>query len=247
MKKLRVIIVDDEKLARTYLADLLSPYEDLDLVAECADGFEAVKACAQFKPDVIFLDVQMPKLDGFEVLELLDPVPHVVFVTAFDDYAIDAFGVHAVDYLLKPFSPERLAQAIEHVRQRSSAPQQLQSLLDDRGADGRLLQRVAVRDGSAVHLIAVGDLDYVSAQDDYIELHSGQRSFLKHQTLTSLEKRLNPEDFVRIHRSTLVNLHKVERIEAWSKDSKIAIMKDGTRLRVSRSGYQKLRQSLDRD
>ncbi len=247
MKKLSVAIVDDEPLARDYLADLLSGYEDLELVAQCSDGFEAVKACAEFKPDLMFLDIQMPKLDGFEVLELVEPKPYVVFVTAYDEYALKAFGVHAVDYLLKPFSQQRLEQALEQVRQRYAKPQKLQGLLDDYGKKGDFLQRVALQDGSTVHIIAVGDLEYVSAQDDYVEFHSKNGSFLKHQTLSSLEKRLDPKDFVRIHRSTLVNLHKIDRIEPWGKDNKVAIMKDGTKLRVSRSGYRKLRNALERD
>lgn len=247
MSKLSVVIVDDERLAREYLADLLSKHEDMDVVAQCADGFQAVRACAELKPDVMFLDVQMPKLDGFEVLELLEPVPHVVFVTAYDEYAIKAFGVHAVDYLLKPFSPERLDETLVHLRKLSGQNQRIESLLQAPGRSEKPLRRIAVKDGPVVHLIPVADLDYVSAQDDYIELHSGDRSFLKHQTLSSLEKRLAPEDFVRIHRSTLVNLHKVERIEPWSRDSKVAVMSNGAQLRVSRSGYQKLKKALERD
>ncbi len=242
---LRTVIVDDEELARVYLRELLAEHADVQLVAECADGFAAVKACAAERPDLLLLDIQMPKLNGFEVLELVEPGPQVVFTTAYDQYALQAFEVHAVDYLLKPFAPERLAEALAAVRARRGAPPPAGELAAAARPEGQWLQRIAVRDGNAVQLIPVDALDHVAAQDDYIALHSRGRSHLKHQTLSSLAASLDPQRFVRIHRSSLVNLERIARIEPWTKDTWLAILHDGTRLSVSRSGYRRLRRLMD--
>ncbi len=240
----KAVIVDDEELARLFLKELLRPHSDIELVAECANGFEAVKAISETGPDLVFLDVQMPKLDGFEVLDLVQPVPAVVFVTAFDQYAMRAFDAHAVDYLLKPFSTDRFERALE--RAKSRIGQQIPAAELARGARpaDRPLERIVVKDGTRVHIIPIQTVDYVEAQDDYVAIHTGGRSYLKQQPIASLETQLDPSRFVRIHRSAILNLERLSRIEPYAKDSRIAILADGTRLPISRSGYARLMEAM---
>ena len=237
---MRAVIVDDEELARGYLREMLAAHPEIEIVAECANGFEAVKAIAETAPDLLFLDVQMPKLDGFEVLELIEArgpegTPAVIVVTAYDQYAMKAFDAHAVDYLLKPFSAERFERAVERAKAR---------LGERKSEPGQRPQRLAVRDGTRVHVIPIEKLDYAEAQDDYVALHSGGKSYLKQQTIGSLESLLAPARFVRIHRSAIVNLERVARIEPYAKESRVAILTDGTRLAVSRSGYARLLEAM---
>jgi len=238
---LRAVIVDDEELARGYLRELLQAHPEIEVVAECANGFEAVKAVAETSPDLLFLDVQMPKLDGFEVLELIDPGPAVVFVTAYDQYAIRAFDAQAADYLLKPFSQERFDRALERARLQISTrkPAPLAGLAAARDP-ARRPERIVVKDGTRVHVIPLDKLDYAEAQDDYVALHSAGKQYLKQQAIASLEAMLDPARFVRVHRSAIVNLERVTRIEPYGKESRIAILADGARLPVSRSGYARL-------
>jgi two-component system LytT family response regulator len=243
--RLRVAIVDDEAPARTLLREYLASHDDVEVVAECANGFEAVKAVAELDPDLLLLDVQMPKLDGFEVLELLERPVAVIFVTAYDEHALRAFEVHAVDYLLKPFSPERLARALgrarAHLGAAAVAPARLhEAARPDRGP----AQRVLVRDGSEVHVIAAADLDWARAVDDYVELHAGGRTLRKQQTLGELAARLDPQRFVRVHRSFLVSVERLARVELYAKDSRVVILRDGTKLPLSRAGYARLRELL---
>jgi two-component system LytT family response regulator len=240
---MRALIVDDEELARGLLREMLGAHEDIEIAGECANGFEAVKAAGQLKPDLLFLDVRMPKLDGFEVLELIDPAIAVVFVTAYDEYAMRAFDAHAVDYLLKPFSPERLEKALARARERLGRPDPA-ALAASARAPGEYLARIVVKDGASVHVIPVAKLDWVEAQDDYVCLHSGGKGYLKQQTIGSLEQGLDPARFVRIHRSHIVNIERVARLESYTKDTKIAILQDGSQLPVSRSGYGRLRELM---
>jgi two-component system LytT family response regulator len=215
---------------------MLAAHPEIEIVAECANGFEAVKAIAETAPDLVFLDVQMPKLDGFEVLELIKTrAPAVIVVTAYDQYAMRAFDAHAVDYLLKPFSTERFERALERAKAR---------LGERKSVPGERPQRLAVRDGTRVHVIPLEKLDYAEAQDDYVALHSGGKSYLKQQTIGSLESLLDPARFVRVHRSAIVNLERVARIEPYAKESRVAILTDGTRLPVSRSGYSRLLEAM---
>jgi len=218
---------------------------DIEIVAECANGFEAVKAIAEHKPDLVFLDVQMPKLTGFEVLELIDREVAVIFVTAYDQYAMKAFDAHAVDYLLKPFSLDRFEKAVERARQRlgNKLPPAAELAREARPPQ-QSLQRIVVKDGARVHIIPVEALDYAEAQDDYVALHSQRKSYLKQQTISSLEAALDPQKFVRIHRSILVNLERVAKIEPYAKDSRVAVLSDGTQLPVSRAGYDRLKALL---
>lgn len=243
--RIRAVIVDDEELARAVLREHLAGDPGVEIVAECANGFEAVKAVSELRPDLVFLDVQMPKLDGFEVLELVGRDVAVIFVTAYDEYALRAFEVHAVDYLLKPFSETRLAEALVHARGRLAARQRMPVgplVASHRG--GAPAERIVVRDGSRVHVIPVAGLDYVEAQDDYVCLHAEGKRFLKEQTMGECEAALDPARFVRIHRSCILNIERLARVEPYGKDSRIAILADGTRLPVSRAGYARLNELL---
>ena len=241
---LRVVIVDDEEPARLAVRQHLETIGGAAVVAECANGFEAIKAVAEHKPDVMLLDVQMPKLDGFEVLEVVGREVPMVFVTAYDEFALRAFEVHAVDYLLKPFAPERLQEALDRVRARQASTVSPTQLRTAARRPGVPLDRVVIRDGADVHVINVGKIDYVEAQDDYVSFHTAGRSLLKEQTLTELESQLDVRRFVRIHRSYLLNIERLGKVELYAKDSRVAILHDGTKLPVSRAGYQRLQQLL---
>jgi two-component system LytT family response regulator len=250
-RKIRAIIVDDEELARQILREFLSSHPEVELVAECANGFEAVKAVAELKPDLVFLDIQMPKLDGFEVLELIGNETAVVFVTAHDNFAIRAFEVHAVDYLMKPVGAGRFEAALKRAKERleGKGPSNAASPADLAAAarpPAQYLERIPVRDGARVFIIPVAKLDYVEAQDDYVALASDGKKHLKQQTIASLETSLDPSRFLRVHRSYIVNLERVAKIEPYSKDSHVAVLTTGAQLPVSRAGYARLREFLDR-
>lgn len=271
-QRIRAVIVDDEALARQVLREFISAHPEIEIAAECANGFEAVKAVAELTPDLLFLDIQMPKLDGFEVLELIGTDAVVVFVTAYDSYAIKAFEVHAVDYLLKPYGAERFEAALGRAKERlnakrgRSAPKEkvAQESVGASGAANGLsqqkaaelaaaarppsqyLERVPVRDGTRVFIIPIAKLDYVEAQDDYVALCAEGKKHLKQQTISSLEAALDPSRFLRIHRSYIVNLERVTRVEPYAKDSHVAVLTNGAQLPVSRAGYSRLRAFLDR-
>ena len=242
---IRTIIVDDEPLARDVVRQFLSADEEFEIVAECANGFEAVKAVSEHDPDVMFLDIQMPKLDGFEVLSLLDRSPLVVFVTAHDEYALKAFEVHALDYLLKPFSEERFGAVLDRVRKR--APGRDHAAVGGMAAALRQkpIQRVVVRgDDGKIQVIPAARIDYVEADDEAVLIATGAEKIRKQQSLGDLATELDPGRFVRIHRSYLLNIERVERIELYAKDSRVAMLRDGSRLPVSRAGYARLRELL---
>ena len=245
---MKALIIDDEELARAVVREHLAAHPDVEVAAECANGFEALKAAAEFQPDLIFLDIQMPKLDGFEVLELLEAEgrrPAVVFVTAYDQHALRAFEAHAVDYLLKPFSKERFDAALAkaqmlHGAQTMAPPPATELAASAR--QGKPLERIVVKDGPKVTVIQLDRLDWVQAQDDYVLLRTEGRNLLKQQTLASLESQLDSSRFIRIHRSYLLNLDRLVRIELDTKEHRDAILRDGARLPVSRAGYQRLRE-----
>ena len=244
---LRVVIVDDEPLARTVVREFLKHHPGVEVVAECGNGFDAVKAVTDLSPDLMFLDVQMPKLNGFEVLELIGRQVPVIFTTAYDQYALRAFEVHAVDYLLKPFSEERFSEALTRARSRLQSHEpvpDIDSLVAESRPKSGPLERVLIRDGSQVHVIPVEKIDYVEAQDDYVGIHTGGKTLLKEQTLGDLEGQLDPRRFVRIHRSYLLNIERLTRVELYAKDSRLAILNDGAKLPVSRTGYQRLQELL---
>jgi two-component system, LytTR family, response regulator len=243
---LRVIIVDDEPLARAVVREYLKAHPEVEVAAECGNGFDAVKAVTEQSPDLMFLDIQMPKLDGFEVLDLIGRSVPVIFTTAYDEYALRAFEVHAVDYLLKPFNEERFAEALSRARARILAKETLP--VDDLVAAARPrtgpVERVLIRDGAQVHVIPVERIDYVEAQDDYVCFKADGRDYLKDQTMATVEATLDPGRFVRIHRSYLLNIERIARVELYAKDSRVAILRDGTKLPVSRAGYARLSKLL---
>jgi two-component system, LytTR family, response regulator len=242
-----VLIVDDEAPARAILREYLQRIPGVRILAECANGFEAVKAAAEAPPDVVFLDIEMPKLNGFETLELLDPGIAAVFVTAYDAWAVKAFEVSAVDYVLKPYAPERIAAALDRAieRRRSRAMPSAVDIAAAARPEGAWLERIVVRDGSRVHVIPVEKLVAAEAQDDYVGLRSEGKTFLKAQTLASLAASLDPTRFVRVHRSHLIRLDCLERLEAYAKGSHLAILSDGSRVPVSRDGHARLKSLLE--
>jgi len=245
-KKLRVLIVDDEELARFVVREFVETHPELEIAAECVNGFEAVKAVAEHKPNLLFLDVQMPKLTGFDVLELIGTDTPVIFVTAYDEFAMKAFDVHAVDYLLKPVGKERFEAALVRAKERIAARVPMPAeIINAARAPGQFAERIVVKDGTRVTLIPCSKLDYAESQDDYVGLVSEGKKHLKQQTIASLEAALDPALFVRIHRSYVVNLERVTRIEQYGKESRMAILATGVRLPVSKTGYARLKALLD--
>jgi len=249
--KIRAVIVDDESLARQVVREHLAPHQEIEIIGECANGFEAVKLITEQKPDLIFLDIQMPKLDGFEVLELIDTGSAIVFVTAHDTYAIRAFEVHAVDYLLKPFGAERFEAALDRAKERLNANSPTPAVpATELAATARppaqYLERIPVRDGAQVFIIPVSKLDFAEAQDDYVALSTEGKKHLKQQPISSLEAALDPSRFLRIHRSYIVNLERVVKVEPYGKDTHVAVLRNGVQLPVSRAGYARLRAFLER-
>lgn len=242
---IQTILIDDEPLARTITREYLQAYPEIEIVAECNDGFEGVKAITQHKPELIFLDIQMPKINGFEMLELLDPCPSVIFTTAFDEYAIKAFEAHAVDYLLKPYSKDRFDKAMQKwysVRHQESNP--AKNLIEDvRQPEER--SRIVVRESGNIRIIPVQEIQYLEAFDDYVKIFTAKEMFLKKKTMSFYEKSLDPGQFIRIHRSYIIQLSQITRIEPFEKESHLALLKSGVRIPLSKSGYARLKKVLD--
>jgi two-component system, LytTR family, response regulator len=249
MNMKKVIIIDDEPLARSIVIEYLHAHAQLQLMQECNDGFEGVMAIKQHQPDLIFLDIQMPKINGFEMLELVEQPPAVIFTTAFDEYAIKAFEAHAVDYLLKPFSKERFDKAIQKWldQQNTHTPvvtNATEQLLETASLTPGQSQRIVVKNGAKIKIIPVQDVQYLEAADDYVKVHTTDGYYLKNKTMAHFEKALDIQQFARCHRSYLVNVQHITRIDPYEKDGHIAILKSGARVLVSKTGYIKLRQVL---
>jgi two-component system LytT family response regulator len=242
----KIIIIDDEPLARSIVVEYLHYHPDLVVAQVCGDGFEAVKAIQQYKPDLIFLDVQMPKINGFEMLELLDNPPAVIFTTAFDEYAIKAFEAHAVDYLLKPFSRDRFDKAIQKWKDQKHAPdpKPTQELLNDVALSPAQSQRIVIKDGSKIKIIPVHDIFYLEAADDYVKVFTKEGYFLKSKTMNHFERVLDASQFVRSHRSYIINISQITRIDPYEKDNHVAILKSGVKVPISRGGYAKVKATL---
>ncbi|MBL7851733.1 MAG: response regulator [Cyclobacteriaceae bacterium] len=240
----RVILIDDEPLARSILRTYLKNHADFSVVAECGDGFEGVKAIAQHKPDVIFLDIQMPKINGFELLELLESPPGVIFTTAFDEYAMQAFERHAIDYLLKPFSQERFDKAILKWKSQGTGVTRKTEELLASVSPPEERQRIVVKKGSNLVILPVHTVFYLEAFDDYIKVHTKEGFYLKKKTMAHYEKVLDPKQFVRVHRSYILNLQELTRIEPLTKDSHVALLKSGARIPLSESGFSILKAVL---
>lgn len=242
----KVIIIDDELLARSIVKEYLQKHSDLQLAAECGDGFEGVKAIQQHQPDLIFLDIQMPKINGFEMLELIDKPPSVIFTTAFDEYAIKAFESHAIDYLLKPFDQQRFDKAIAKWQEQKTkdAGNITQELLETASQSPAQNQRIVIKDGSKIKIIPVHDVQYLEAADDYVKVHTKDGYFLKNKTMNHFEQVLDANQFVRSHRSYIVNVQQITRIDPFEKDGHVAVLRSGVKVPVSRSGYGKLKEVL---
>jgi two-component system, LytTR family, response regulator len=238
---IRTVVIDDEPLARSIVLEYLQPYSDFSVVQECNDGFEGVKAIAQHKPDLIFLDIQMPKINGFEMLELIENPPAVIFTTAFDEYAIKAFEAHAIDYLLKPFSKERFDKAIQKWLQQSV---QTQAQLPEAIRQPEERNRIVIKEGGNIRIIPVHEVLYLEAYDDYVKIYTGKEMFLKKKTMSFYENALDPAQFVRVHRSYMIALPQLTRIEPLEKDTHVALLKNGARIPLSKSGYTKLKSVL---
>jgi two-component system LytT family response regulator len=242
---MKVIIIDDEPLARSVVREYLQKHPELELLQECGDGFEGLKAIQQHQPDLIFLDIQMPKITGFEMLELIEQPPSVIFTTAFDEYAIKAFEAHAVDYLLKPFNQERFDKAIHKwMEQRTAVKTSTQELLESASYSPSQNQRIVVKNGSKIKIIPVQDVFYLEAADDYVKIHTSEGYFLKNKTMNHFEQTLDKELFVRSHRSYIVNVQQITRIDPYEKDNHVAVLRSGAKVPVSRNGYVRLREVL---
>jgi two-component system LytT family response regulator len=247
---MRVLIVDDEDLSRQALENFLKEVADVELSGVCRNGFEALESIPKLKPDLVFLDIQMPQLNGFDVIELLgEQAPAVIFVTAFDEYALKAFETAALDYLLKPVQAERLAKALDKYRRQAAVPSPISfaPFITSHQAHSAPLSRILVRDGQEIHIVPTAEIMYVKAEDDYVMLHALQKSLLKLERLIRLEKMLDPRFFCRIHRSYLLNITFLERIEAPKKESRVAVLKNEEALPVSRQGFGHLQKILDAD
>ncbi len=245
MKK--VLLIDDEPLARMLVREYLQSFPQLTIAQECNDGFEGLKAIQQHQPDLIFLDIQMPKISGFEMLELLEQPPAVIFTTAFDEYAIKAFETHAVDYLLKPFSKERFDKAVNkwlEQQNNTATAGKTRHLLEAVAQNPSQNYRVVVRNGNKIKIIPVNEILYLEAADDYVKVHTGDGYFLKSKTMAHFENTLDAAVFCRCHRSFIVNTHYITRIDPYEKDNHVAILKNGIKVPVSRGGYGKLRDAL---
>lgn len=244
---IKAVLVDDEPLARSMVAEYLEGYPQVEVVAECNDGFEGAKAIMQYQPDIIFLDIQMPKINGFEMLEIIDYQPAVIFTTAFDEYAIQAFEQHAVDYLLKPITKTRFDRAMakfldsQHLE---AGKKNTRNLLDKMHQTDGKLERVVVKTGAKIKIIPVSSIIYLEADDDYVKIHTDEDTFLKNKTMASFEEQLDPARFVRVHRSFIVRIDHIARLEPHEKDSYVAVLADGSQVSVSKSGYARLKQTL---
>ncbi|MBX3008938.1 MAG: LytTR family transcriptional regulator DNA-binding domain-containing protein [Melioribacteraceae bacterium] len=247
-EKIRTIIIDDESLARDIIKNYLKKYEQIVLIEECSNGFDGVKAINELKPDLVFLDIQMPKLTGFEMLELIDHYPAIIFTTAFDQFAIKAFEVNATDYLLKPFSEERFAEALSRIKNKldrePGSQKQIEELSNFKEKPDEYLERIAVKSAQKISVVQCQKIKFFEAQDDFVMIYTDDSKYLKKQTLKYFEENLDPAQFIRIHRSYIINSLFIKQIELFEKESYKLILTDGSKLPISKTGYQKLKELL---
>ena len=248
MNKLRAIIVEDEAPARELLKAYLQRHDEIELICECEDGFSGVKAINENKPDLVFLDIEMPKLTGFELIELIDEMPQIIFTTAYNQYAIKAFELSAVDYLMKPFSRERFNEAIQKVfsriSQKAENTEKIQMLTQKVREESGIIERIFVKTGSKIDVVSVADIIHIDADDDYVEIFTAEKKFLKKETMNYLEKNLPEEIFIRVHRSSIINTNYIEKLERYGKESYLVILKDGSKVNVSKSRVKELKGQL---
>lgn len=237
-----VLIIDDEPLARSIVQEYLQQFPQITVAQECGDGFEGIKAIMQHKPDLIFLDVQMPKINGFEMLELVDQQPSVIFTTAFDEYALKAFEAHAVDYLLKPFSKERFNKAVDKfLENQPKKSEATAALLETAASSPAQHDRIVVKTGTKIKVIPIQEVIYLEAADDYVNIHTAAGEFLKNKTMSFFEQILDQKLFTRVHRSYIVRVEQIVRIDPYEKETHILILKSGAKIPVSKAGYAKLK------
>ncbi|MCG8311356.1 MAG: LytTR family transcriptional regulator DNA-binding domain-containing protein [Cytophagales bacterium] len=245
---IRSIIIDDEPLARSLLRGYVNDYDDIEVVGEYGNGFDGIKGITELKPDLVFLDIQMPKLNGFEMLELLDEIPQIIFVTAYDRYALKAFENNAADYLLKPFSRDRLDDALRKAKRLLQAPANnisVKDLLAEHQSKIESIDRIAVKTGTKIKIIYIDDIQYLESQDDYVMIYTGDGKYLKQKTMKFFEANLPEQEFIRVHRSYIVRTDFVEQIELYEKDSYLIKLKNEQTVPVSKSGYNRLRETLN--
>jgi two-component system LytT family response regulator len=246
---MKAIIIDDEQLARDLIKSFLLDYPSIEIIAECSDGFEGLKAIQELQPDLIFLDIQMPKITGFEMLELIEKPPVVVFTTAYNEFAIKAFEMNASDYLLKPFSKERFGKAIEKAEEKCASKEEgqkkIKELINNNLFNSEKIEMVVVKTGSKIKVIPVNEILYLEAQDDYVMIYINDGKYLKQQTMKYFEDVLDPSAFVRIHRSYIVNINQIAQIEVYEKESYCAYLKNKMKLPISKSGYGMIKKVLD--
>jgi two-component system LytT family response regulator len=244
---IKTIIIDDEPLARSLVKEYLASHTDIVVMAECNDGFEGLKAIQEHQPDLLFLDIQMPKINGFEMLELLDHPPAVIFTTAFDEYAIKAFDNHAVDYLLKPFSKDRFDKALAKWKvlfaQKDTRPE-MKEVIESAANSPMQRERIVVKSGSSIIVIPVDDIIYLEAADDFVKIHTRKGHWLKNKTMAHFEQQLDANRFIRVHRSYIVNISEITRLDPYEKDSHILLLKSGANIPVSKTGMVKLKEIL---
>jgi two-component system LytT family response regulator len=246
MIKQKAIIVEDEKLARDLVKNYLSSKNSIELIGEFSDGFSGLKAINELKPDIVFLDVQMPKLTGLELLELVEGNPHIIFTTAYDEYAINAFDLNAVDYLLKPFSKERFEKALDKVFEKIMGSNITNGVtqLKNHISEDKEIDKIVVKSNNNIHVIPLAEVLYIESEDDYVMVHTNKGKHLKHQTMKFYEEHLNASAFIRIHRSYIVKIAEINKIEKHGKDTYQVILKNGADLKVSRTRYQELKTIL---
>lgn len=248
MNTIRTIIIEDESPARDLLRYYLKDHSDIEIIAECPDGFTGLKTITDLKPDLIFLDIQMPKLTGFEMLELIEEKPEIIFTTAYDEFAIKAFELNAADYLLKPFHKERLQEAIQKVREKMAAgnvsKKAVADLISKRPENSAPISRIVVRKANAINIIPIEKIRYVAAEDDYVMIYHLDGKALKQQTMKYYEDNLPHEDFVRVHRSYILRISEIKKIEPYGKDNHVAVLHGGEKIPVSRSGFSHLKEEL---
>ena len=248
MKKIKSVIIDDEKLAREIIKNYLKDNDKIELTGECSNGFDGIKIINEVKPDLIFLDIQMPKINGFEMLELLDDPPVIIFTTAFDQYALKAFEVNAIDYLLKPFSHERFDEALDKaylkISDKTKISSEIKKLVQQNESRSEFLDRIVIKDGPQISVVPAVSVKYLEAQDDYVMIYSDEGKFLKQKTMKYFEEHLNPKDFIRVHRSYIASVKRIKKIELLEKETYQIILEDKSSLPVSKSGYDKLKEIL---
>ena len=239
---MKVIIIDDEPLARTVIREYLEPHDTIEILAECNDGFEGIKAIQELQPDLVFLDIQMPRINGFEMLELIENPPQVIFITAYEEYALKAFEIHAIDYLLKPFNKQRFDKALQKAMQQNAVAEK-ESFLQSMTLPAQT-NRIVVKDGGKIRIIPLAQVFFIEAADDYVKIVTKENAFLKKQTMAYFEENLPPGQFARVHRSFLVNTQMVTRIDPYEKDGHLVLLTNGNKIPVSKNGYKKLKEML---